>query len=362
MQIKTHFTDNEFESLILSKIPDFDRFIDLNFGNGEVLFALNHSRPTLANDPNSTLINFYHKVKQPEFINELENYANAWTLLKDFSNYSANEIFITFQDLLKNIITLEDSEFIIRAIVLMNIDDIQFNNLFNRNLLINLDLFTSSIIKSIINEFRVIKGAFVSLSIDNLVINQEFKKSIELAFKQGFFNHFQNILNLQNSDFISILDENKKLALWYFLSQHCKGKFAYNNIKSSKNKFNSEDQSHDSFKNLLNYFKSPTYRQIYTNTTFFSDKFTVFLKNCNPSESDFICADFRNSGYFSENPRDVSLKNEIVETIEFLKKTKSKWLILFSSLKFIEAIECFIQLKYEIIEIKGKTTIITNNF
>jgi len=362
MQAKPFLVDTKFNELLIQKIPKFERYIDLNFGNGEILFSLNTDKPCLINDTNATLIEFYSKLSEEDFILELESFSSAWSLLKQFSYYSADEIFITFQDLLKNIITVEDTEYIIRAIILMNIDDEKFSSLFNRNFLINLDLFTSSIIKSIVNEFKVIKGAFVSLNIDNLIITEEFKKSIESAFKQGFFNHFQNIINLQNTDFISVLNKDRIMALWYFLSQNCKGKFSFVEKESHKNKYNTDSKRENDLENMVDYFKTSEFNILNKNATYSALSVSDFLKSFESKKDDFICADFRSTGYFSENARDVSLKNEIAKTIEYLNNTEANWVLIFGSAKFTESIGNYVSLQTETIEIQGKTTIIAKSF
>lgn len=361
MQINPYFGNHAFRELF-TDIPDHDRFIDLNVGNGEILFTLCPEKSCFVNDTNTALIEFYQELSNPEFLFELEKIANAWDLLKEFSHYSADEIFITFQDLLKDIITVEDSEYIIRAIILMNIDDDKFSKLFNRSFLINLDLFTSSIINSVVNEFKVVKGAFVSLDIDTLQINEEFRKSIEMAFKFGFFNHFQNILNLQNTNFISVLNKNKQRALWYFLSQNSKGKFKFVEKESHKNKFNAEYHPTVTFSERITYFKSDAFKTFKKRINFSNKNLGEFIDYLNPSSSDFICGDFRGSGYFAESTRDVFLKNELVKTIEFLKNSQSKWILLFSSQRFVEILETYVSIDTQTIEIQEKPIIITNNF
>ncbi|MBI9065871.1 MAG: hypothetical protein JEZ09_01185 [Salinivirgaceae bacterium] len=360
MRIKPSLVSENNKKREFLDFPKFERYIDLNVGNGDLLLSINPKTPCFINDTNNILIDFYKNLSNQELLNELDKLANAWNLLKDFSYFSSDEIFITFQDLLKEIITLEDSEYIIRAITLMNMDNDKFNSLFNRSVLVNLDLFTSSIIKSIISEFKKIKLAFAH--IENVVINEEFRKMIETAFKYGFFNHFQNILNLQNTEFINIIDQNKCFSLWYFLSQTCKGRFNYVVKESHNNKYGGEENNNLDLSEIVKKFKSEAFNAILSTCNFSSCSYSELLDSLSPVETDFICGDFRSSNYFSASSKDVFVKNDLEKAIEKLIQSKSKWLLIFSSSKYIDLMRNNASINIECTEHKEKTFFTAKNY
>lgn len=360
MRLKPSLSLENNEELRSLEFPKFERYIDLNVGNGDLLFMVKPATPSYINDTNNILIDFYKNLSNPNLLDELEKLANAWSLLKDFSYFSADEIFITFQDLLKDIITLEDSEYIIRAIILMNIDNDKFNSLFNRSFLINLDLFTSAIIKSVISEFKKVRAAFAHL--ENVVINEEFRKMIETAFKYGFFNHFQNMLNLQNTGFINVIDQNKCFALWYFLSQTCKGRFTYILKESHTNKYGGEENNNLDILQITKQFKSKEFKTILDHCNFSSVPFSELLDSIELHETDFICGDFRSSNYFSASSKDVFIKNDLEKAIKKIIQSKSKWLLIFSSSKFIDLLENKSSINIECTEYDEKTFFKAKNY
>lgn len=324
--LNTPFSDNTL-ALALSFPASFKRYIDLSVGRGLQFFAQSPDTSCLLNDTNPDVIDFYNNLTNPELWEQLEICATNWKLVKEFSDLSANEIYISFIDYLNGIITQEDIQHMVRAIVLMNTDIEKFQSMFSNAFVISHDMFVNALIKAVVNELTILKS--VHGTYDETEVPQSFIRSIETAFRTGFFIHQQNLINWQNTNFIDCIDKSRHLAIWYFISRTAKGsKILYDENHNLKNQYGGISCNSIDLFDALAFIKSDEVRHLMSRCHCYNSNFTDFLKEHAPQKDDFIFADLRLANQFSGSSTDLKLKSYNIQLIEVLSKVAAPWMVL----------------------------------
>ncbi|MGD9992906.1 MAG: hypothetical protein AB7S69_06375 [Salinivirgaceae bacterium] len=324
--LNTPFSDNTL-ALALSFPTSFKRYVDLSVGRGLQFFVHNPDTPCLLNDTNPDVIDFYNNSTNPELWEQLEICATNWKLIKEFSDLSANEIYISFIDYLNGIITQEDIQHMVRAIVLMNTDIEKFQPLFDNAFVISHDMFVNALIKAVVNELTILKS--VPGTYKDAEVPSSFTRSIETAFRTGFFNHMQNLINWQNTNFIDCIDKSRHLAIWYFISRTAKGsKVLYDENQNLKNQYGGITCNSIDLFDALAFIKSDEVKQLMSRCHCYNNNFTDFLKEHTPKKDDFIFADLRLANQFSGSSSDLKLKSYNIQLIEVLSKIDAPWMVL----------------------------------
>jgi site-specific DNA-adenine methylase len=299
----------------------------MNIGKGVLLFSNLPKTHCILNDSNRDVVSFYKNLDSPELIQQISICAKNWQLLSDFCLLSAHEIYISFIDFVNNIITQEDIQHMVRAIVLMNTDIEKFQELFSNNFVVSHDMFINALIKAVVNQLSKLKsttGTCIETEIpDSFVV------SIETAFKTGYFNHFQNLINWQNTDLIDCIDEHKHLAIWFFISKTSKGnKVIYDENGNLKNQYGGVSFNTIDFKKSVETIQSDLLKQVLKKSTFYNLPFAQFLKTIEPTIDDFILADLRTVNQFAGTSPDFKQHNTYTTLIKELNLYKSKWMVL----------------------------------
>ncbi len=324
--LNTPFSDNT-PALALRFPATFKRYIDLSVGRGLQFFAHSPETTCLLNDANPDVIDFYNNLTHPELWEQMEICATNWKLIKEFSDLSANEIYISFIDYLNGIITQEDIQHMVRAIVLMNTDIEKFQSLFDNAFVISHDMFVNALIKAVVNELTILKS--VSGTYPEAEVPQSFIRSIETAFRSGFFIHLQNLINWQNTNFIDCIDKSRHLAIWYFISRTAKGsKVLYDENHNLKNQYGGITCNSIDLFDALAFIQSDEINQLMSHCHCYNSSFNDFLKEQLPQKDDFIFADLRLANQFSGSSADLKLKSYNIQLIEMLSKIGAPWMVL----------------------------------
>lgn len=303
------------------ELDKYHRLIHVNIGKGVLVFHQKSKVKFLFNDSNSEIIDIYKSFSNPDFKQEVIKLAKSWQLIEDFSNICSNEIFITFTDYEKNIICLEDLQYMVRAIVLMNTDIEGFNDLFSHSFLVSHDMFINSLIKCTVDQLEKNKGTFFNVE------GTDFQSLVEKSFKCGFFNHFQNMLNLQNTNLVDCMDPHKQKAVWYFLSLTSRGnRMVYDANGNLKNLFAGEIQPSDIPKKLK-IFDLEENMKIFENIEYHNQPVHIFLSQLNTDKNDLVVADFRNTNLLKSSTREFKQLPLINNLAKLLEMKETNWVI-----------------------------------
>lgn len=325
----TKHGNNIFHSLISRELGYSKRYVDLNFGKGECFFSITPEINCLINDGNSDIINFFKNLHNNELISEIKLLDNGWELISKLSELSTSELYITFQDYSTDIITLEDVKFIVRAIILMNIESEDFAPLINKSFIVSIDQFSNVIIKNIVNKLQKQKG-IVEINTEN--IPSAFIKGVDAEFKRSFFDHFQNIINIQNTDLVDCISKLKESAIWYFLTNVSKdNSITYDKNGNLKNQFDGESYNSTTLKN----FESDTIKKKLTQINFSNIPPNKFLVETDLKETDFILADFRFSNQFSRQLLGGKFFSSVKDSIYLLMKSNYNWISIIDDEKLL---------------------------
>jgi len=320
--------DTTHENFFMSIYPDFKRYININFGNGHNYFSVLPKTNCYINDPNPEVIDFYKNISDANLLSELNKISDAWLLLGHFSKLSAKEIYISFEDYINNIITSEDIKYMVQAIIFMNINNDAFNLLFNKDFIISIDLFTKSLINNTVNQLKKIKSITdISQSTQN-----EFEIIIETGLRKGFFEHFQNLINLQNTGLIDCISDIKRCSIWFFLGKTSKGnKIVYDDDNNLKCQYSGKSSNSISLKSIIEKFESYEIKELFKRTTFYNSSITKFIDDINIKEDDVIIADFRTNKQYTPIQSDNIYFNDIICSISLLIASNYNWICYFNS-------------------------------
>lgn len=315
---------NEFTSDIPGTCK---RYIDVNIGKGILFFANKPSVPCLINDSNKDVFEIYKNLNDAAFHQEVETCTDNWILLAHFSRLSAKEIYISFLDFLKNIITQEDIQYMVRAIVLMNTDVEKFSSLFSNNFVISHDMFINALIKSVVNELVKLKSTTGNYSDTDMP--DSFVEAIETAFRSGYFTHFQNLINWQNTDLIDCMVLPKYLAIWYFIIKTAKGnKIITDENGNLKSQYAGSQLNTINFKDCLQLINEDSFFNNWYQHSFSSLPIDQFLSSIAIQDGDFILADLRASNQFTSSRLELKQKNTYSQLIKQLLTTKAQWMVI----------------------------------
>lgn len=312
------------ESLNLSS---YKRYIHLNIGKGASLFTQKKGTLCIINDANIEVIQFYQNLGSSKLHEFISTIALNWELIEEFSQLSSKEIYISYQDFENGIITLEDVQFMVRAIVLMNTDIEKFTPLFSQSFTIAQDLFINSLIKSVVKQIAKIKDSTNKLKYSKSL--ELFNKQIEIGFKTGFFNHFQNIVNLQNTNMVDCIDKYKQLSFWYFIGQTSKGnKIAYDTNGNLKSQYGEEETYKNHFKLLAHQIKKCYEELTLQQINYYNLPYNDFLSTVNPTKGDVLIADLRSINQINTSTREQKQNTVLSNVLNLFRNYTCQWIIL----------------------------------
>jgi len=314
------------------KIPEYNRFIDVNIGKGELFFWLCPIVPCHVNDPNRELIDFYNSIKENELQTEIDQFATNWSLIQIFNQFLVSDIYMTYKDFARNIIDREDLQHMIRAIVVMNMDNEEFNPLFEKRFIVSLDMYLNSLIKSISDELIRLKADSDLPDSESSVPSDFFTDSIETALCNGFYCHFQNLINWQKTDLINCINRHQQLAFEYFINFFSKeGKLYIDEYGNNKNHYGGPELNKVDFYEVSELIKSGKIVDLLTRTQFHNQSLHQFIKDINLNLDDFVIADFTKTNNVVKNKNEHLLIDECRNLVKFLVDSPARWMVITES-------------------------------
>ncbi len=265
----------------------FKRYLEPLLGNGETLRLLSPTIPTFLNDLNAETVEFYRGLHQVHIRKELDLLADNWDRLKRFIDLSASEIFMVYLDFLRGIITSEDISFMLRAIIMVNMEQEEYNDLIGNSFVVSFDMLLNSWALNIEKELVHMKSekAFAKLTEPDASFNQY----IESALKQGLFAHLKNLTSLQNTDLIDCLENNKSLATQFFLKQYSKEKqLAYDSRGNLRLHYDAQAGLKLDFKKEFMPFFKEEFKAFINPKALYNQLPETFLQYMRPDKEDLI--------------------------------------------------------------------------
>jgi len=308
----------------------YNRYIEVALGAGMGLKLFNPQIPYILNDTNTDLINFYKNINDPNLQLELKAFANNWELIGEFSEFSNNEILMAFQDYSKGIISAEDIEYIIRAIILMNMNHEDFHPLFEKKFSVSVDMFSNAIIKKIVSALLKLKG---DLNIEALQSDTKlFSQNIEIACRSGLYEHVKSLVNWQKTNLIDCITLTKHLASWFFLKELGKGhQLQYDNNGNLKNHYSAFDNEVVYFNKKVAEISDSNFLQKIKKAKLYNLNPTNLIEDIKATTDDFILANLLDSNIVLAHGKNNSGINSQIEMIKQLIKYDLNLIILINN-------------------------------
>jgi len=301
-------------------VNNYDRYIEVILGEGQSIIQFDPKINCFLNDPNTDLINFYKYLSEPELKLELELFAKNWELIGSFSKFCNGEILMAFQDFNTEIISTEDVGFMIRAIVMMNMNHEEFTPLFEQKFVISIDMFTNSLIKPIVSALLKLKGDADSNC---------FNESIETAFRSGFYEHFKNLINWQKTDLIDCISLTKHFASWLFIKEFGKSQHLnYDQNGNLKTHYGGVALNNKTFYNKIKQVYNPTFNRKILNSKLYNANPLNFIQEINPTSSDLVIANLLESNIVMANGKNYSGFNSQLDQIKQISNLEINLIII----------------------------------
>lgn len=312
---------------ILKKIniKEHDRYIELMIGSGQSLRLLHPKQTCYLNDSNTDLINFYKNLNDPRLKQQLEQFSINWELIEQFSTFSSAEILMAFDDFNKDIISSEDLNFVIRAIIMMNMDHENFNSLFEKEFIVSIDMFSNALIKAIESTLIKLKGC----PSENINNEDFLKNEITLSFKFGFYDHFKSLINFQKTELIDCLTLDKHLAIWYFLKENTKSQqLQYDQNGNLKNQFYSNLPKSLSFSKNVNMICSKQFTDYINNANLYNSNPIDFINEIKPATNDILVLNLMNNNLILSSGKNTIRNQNHMDLINRMIKLESNLIII----------------------------------
>ncbi len=300
------------------------RYINIAAGLNPYVINIPPTTACLINDPSPEIISFYRHLTNPDFIEELKTFSIAWKLLEQYALDTVNEHFMSFLDYSDGVISKNDLTYIVRAILLMHLDNPKFDLFVRNEFCVSFDMFINSMVKSISQELIRLKTKVGNQEFSSSV-SDEFIRCIETAYRNGLYNHYQNLYNWEKTELIHCLSTAKLTAIWYFISQLSQGNSVmYDKNGNIKSAYGGASANFFDFEPLIQLFTSDTIKNWWKNTTFYNLNPDHFLSSMPISEDDIVV--YPLNGNAGNHLKSLTDKQQTILSI--LDSISSKWVII----------------------------------
>lgn len=298
-------------------LSKYKRYAEVILGEGESFIELDPQIPCILNDSNTDLISFYKYIHEPELQQELKSFAKNWNLIGEFANFSSQEILIAFQDLNQGIISSEDVEYMIRAIVMMNMLHDNFIPLFEQKFVVSADLFNNALINPVVDALLKLKGDNLSEKYQSE--EEGFRENIETAFRRGFFRHFRSLLNWQKTELIDCISLSKHLASWLFIKDFSKEPHLnYDKNGNIKNHYGGSLFNSKTFEAKVNSICQPDFIKRVQSATLNNYTPTQFIKEAGIDKNDLVIANLCESNLILSTGKNYASKHSQIDQVKDL--------------------------------------------
>jgi hypothetical protein len=283
-----HLANNkELQSSIANLIPKANMFIDPYFP-GFGLIPLDKFEKLSLNLANNDIKEFILNIRTPNIQNELKLFQESFLILNRYGTEISEELKVAITDFFENNINAEDLTYMIRVIVVMNMDNPQFASLFNDKFIIYIDRFIDTIELKLLNVASQVKAKQTITSTKELI------DLVNKSLIQAFYDHWFSIIKSHETGKIPNISIDKLLTINFvceFLSDHSNVNRLRNNLFCYKADISG------CFKEMLSYFNRIPHSM--TNLSYQNP--LSFLSALPTRSDDFILID----GFSTKNSDDI---------------------------------------------------------
>lgn len=319
-------------SIIEKYIPKYNRYIEPFFGGGAVFF---HLQPKLAmiNDISEDLIKYYSLIKQQD--------KQFYDLLLCYNNSFSNMVQICddhYSDILNiyNIYSCDEAKLFETktqlSLLIQSIAD-KINSSFSEKLLLEDDLFISSINKSVLDK---IKRTYKNNQKRSFSM-EDMRNNLITGFTSGYYMYFRDVYNSIKSKKKSAPSIQYEAANFYFIREYCYGSmFRYNSKGEFNIPYGGMSYNRKNMKIKIENMFNREIGDLFANTEICCSDFESFLKRASLTDNDFVFLDPPYDTEFSDyDGRDFTQLDQ-ERLAYFLKKTAAQILLVIKNTDFIK--------------------------
>ena len=324
---------SEYE-VIKRFIPKYNRYIEPFFGGGAVFFKM-QPQHAIINDISSNLMQFYRYIKESnsKFKICLYNINHEWELLKILASEEVKRIFPIYLEFRENeTFSAKLEEEIINCCKRISSSIIQCSNIATTGETLQKELYRmvhNKVFRTRKNELRNRKN----------LVDLDLYNNLFTGFTSGYYMYMRYMLNCIEHNRDSFIDNELKIAIFYFVREFCYGSmFRYNesgdfNIPYGGIAYNSKD-----FKKKIDLLFCEETQVYFNNTDMYCCDFEEILDFA--KKDDFIFLDPPYDTDFSDYENRIFGETDQRRLANRLRDTKAKFLLIIQNTPLISELYC----------------------
>lgn len=314
---------------ILPNLPRFRRFFEPFVGGGSVFMSIN-AEEFYINDFSSELITLYKNIATTNdiFFRYIELIDKSWSNSTKFIN--ENKILIsTYRNYTRGEITKDNLKEFIRNFCKEKKNDII--EIIDKEFISYQCILLKELEKNLIRKMTRMN------ELEQLKYNlpeSDIYDNIESAIKSAIYMNYRNMYNNKE---IKIHNNSLFSALFFFIRNYAySGMFRYNQKGEFNVPYGGIAYNNKFLSKKLNYYKTSSFLDHFTNTSISNLDFEEFLRTTQPNEEDFIFLDPPYDSEFSTYDQNEFTKEDQKRLANYLtNECRAKWMLIIKNTDFI---------------------------
>lgn len=312
---------------IFSNLPDFERYFEPFVGGGSVFMAMT-AKKYFINDFSKELITLYKNIADEDesFFQYAFSIDKCWLSAFDFFKVHT-ELIDLYLQYRNNYISKEKLKVSIKDFCTCNSEAIN-------DIIKDFSFLPSVLLKEMeANLFRKMTRMKVLEQQKHLLPDEDLYDNIETAIKSAVYMNFRFLYNQET------VKKNEKLhsALFLFIRNYAySGMFRYSSSGQFNVPYGGIAYNGKTMRKKLEYYKSIPVKLHFSHTEIFNLDFEQFLRNANPTSSDFVFLDPPYDSEFSTYAQNTFTKDDQIRLADFMiNECKAKWMLIIKNTDFI---------------------------